>query len=378
MSNYCSDTQTICQRILSRIERGCENFAIVSNIIAQRMAVESKIAELLKSTIPANYDQTDAVSVALIEDLKTEVQQHVEFANELKTNVVEPANRYMQSMKEKQKALTGIFRKELEVVGKAMKETAGAQAALDGEKAKLNGLPQNKVDGQNQRIAKATTALQRKAAEEAAIGAKSHTETIPTVSVQFGEFDELRLTKLKTAAVAFENLKAQCNKNVNDSVQVFLGKMENFDGADRSKRYTKRIFDTQTKSLSEEEPDLMAVALADFRSEESRDLNFLRGDRIKVLVKHESGWWMGQLGEQKGLFPRSFVTLPGEMDGKSQQIGAVFLVAKDYKALKGGESDLLTGDLVYVDYLSKERCSGTNLRSKGRGYFPLASLEQKI
>jgi len=36
-------------------------------------------------------------------------------------------------------------------------------------------------------------------------------------------------------------------------------------------------------------------------------LNFKRGEVIEIIEKNDSGWWIGRLKEQTGVFPYNFV-----------------------------------------------------------------------
>jgi hypothetical protein len=50
-----------------------------------------------------------------------------------------------------------------------------------------------------------------------------------------------------------------------------------------------------------------AIALYDFEGEREGDLNFKRGEGMDISDKHDSGWWIGRLKEQTGVFPYNFV-----------------------------------------------------------------------
>lgn len=121
-----------------------------------------------------------------------------------------------------------------------------------------------------------------------------------------------------------------------------------------------------------------AIAISDYRSDEEKDLTFERGDKIRILIQHNSGWWEGDLNGKKGFFPKSFVQLEGVVEVQRENIYSVFLCNQNFDSPGIGEIELLTGDLVYVDFIVKERCSGTNLRNLQRGMFPITLLERTI
>ena len=52
---------------------------------------------------------------------------------------------------------------------------------------------------------------------------------------------------------------------------------------------------------------LFAVALADYEATEDSELSISRGDVIRVVRKHASGWWEGELNLRRGFFPSNYV-----------------------------------------------------------------------
>ncbi|GBE87306.1 hypothetical protein SCP_1005540 [Sparassis crispa] len=53
-------------------------------------------------------------------------------------------------------------------------------------------------------------------------------------------------------------------------------------------------------------PRKVAVALYDFAAGSSDELTFRTGDQIVVVNEVLDGWWMGELGGKRGLFPRTY------------------------------------------------------------------------
>lgn len=51
------------------------------------------------------------------------------------------------------------------------------------------------------------------------------------------------------------------------------------------------------------------MALYDFEKEAEGDLEFKQGDVIEIVDKDPSGWWMGKIGDETGVFPSNFVQL---------------------------------------------------------------------
>ena len=53
----------------------------------------------------------------------------------------------------------------------------------------------------------------------------------------------------------------------------------------------------------------MVIALYDYTAQRGDELDLKKGDQIKVLVKENESWWMGELvrNKQEGYFPANYV-----------------------------------------------------------------------
>jgi hypothetical protein len=96
-----------------------------------------------------------------------------------------------------------------------------------------------------------------------------------------------------------------------------------YDGEDRSRR--------EADEAQRGGPDMCAFALASFKSEDSGNLTFERGDKIKVRMQHKSGGWKEELSGNSRLFPDVFTMIEGKANSKTEVIGAVFpVMAEDF------------------------------------------------
>jgi hypothetical protein len=378
MTVHCEDLQVIFARILDRVNRASGSFFVAATLLARRMEVESRIAAMLEEVIPRDFDPKDPVLTGLVEELRTEAEQHRIFCNELRQNVVAPNSAFINTVREKQKVIGGLIGKSQQEIVKAIKEIEVAAKAVALEEAKLDQTPPSKMGAQRQRIEKAQAEHRKKIQNERLTSQRIQERSVPQIHIEFSEFDEARLVKQTNSIVYFVESKQRMNEAINSGIANFRGKIDTYDPRDRSHRYVARVVDFSNKTLSETEPDLIAFAVADYVSDGPKDLQFERGDQIRVLVQHASGWWEGQLEDKRGLFPRSFIMFPREDDGKNEPVGAVFLVVNDYQAKRGGEIGMLVGDMVYVEFCQIDKCSGFNMRTGARGFFPLEVLERKI
>jgi hypothetical protein len=72
------------------------------------------------------------------------------------------------------------------------------------------------------------------------------------------------------------------------------------------KKVRERI---RRKCQSMSDQPLVAVAKYDFHGEQDGDLKFERGDKIEIVMRSDSGWWLGKLNNMIGSFPCNYVEL---------------------------------------------------------------------
>ncbi|KAM3174860.1 hypothetical protein ACTXT7_009651 [Hymenolepis weldensis] len=53
---------------------------------------------------------------------------------------------------------------------------------------------------------------------------------------------------------------------------------------------------------------ITAMALYDFAASQSDELSFKAGDEIVDIVKFDSEWWSGRIGDRSGIFPANHVS----------------------------------------------------------------------
>ena len=379
--NNCSDLVIIFDRILDRVNKGAENYMTITNYINRRIEVEEKISSLLQSIIPPQYDKTDPITKSFMLCLEKEVDYHSTFGANIRKELIDRNSSYTKTMNEKQRSIKSQVEKAKSRANRAITNTMKAQREVELQKSKCKDLTAKQLTVQNEHVKRAMLDYQNKSREEVDESLKISSSEVPVIYREFSDFDSLRLRKLHGLSIAFNQFKKDMLTSIIDESNSLEFKLNGFDPVDRSRRYIKRVFDTSIDIVQEdEEIEIYATAIADYRSEDPRDLQFVRGEKIKILTQHSSGWYEGFIedGNRRGFFPQTFVILPGDLETRKDAIGAVLLVTKDFKGPNRSDIQLLDGDLVFVDYCSKERCSGTNLRNNRRGYFPLGCLETKF
>ena len=369
---------TIFDRISQRIDVGSDSLVVLNKIMQKRGEIEEKFAELLRSCIPEKFDKTDPILVSLCENINIQAKMHSQFANEVKGRITVPLSRFSTTNMEKKKQLQNTVSRLRSQVSSTQKSHDNAMRDLEQEKAKLQTLPPNKQASQQQKIQKLAIQAKNKSDEVNKTIMHLHQASIPSLHTDFSDFDSQRLQKMQQSVASLASLTKFIDESDMKQAMILSTKISNFDGADRSSRYVQRAFDPNSSTLADE-TDMYVYAIENYNSEDPHDLQFVRGDKIKVLQQHNSGWWDGELNGKRGLFPRTFVCVrSGQEKSKSEPIGAVFLCNHDFNGSSGGEIKLLSGDLVYVDSHIGSKCSGQNLRTRARGFFPIDVLESKI
>jgi len=78
-----------------------------------------------------------------------------------------------------------------------------------------------------------------------------------------------------------------------------------------SERQTTKPDDSNTSSSNPiaKIPESFAIAKFDYNAQKENDLSFNKGDKIRILRKTETGWWIGLCNNKIGYFPYNFVNV---------------------------------------------------------------------
>lgn len=377
MSN-CSEIVTILDRIINSVNQGTLNYCTIFEYIKRRIEAEEKIAFILQSIIPQQYDQKDSITNSFMQSLLDEVDSRKDFMKKIQIEILNPEILYVKTLNDQQKTIKNQAEKVRSKAQKVSSNTAKAQNEVQNQKNKCKDLTAKQLEKQNSNVIKAITEYQKKSQEEIDESIKISSKELPGISKEFTNFESIRLPKLHDLTLSFIQLKKNLNKSMINGYDNVKGKLTKYDPNDRSKQYITRIFNPTNDFEEYEDKDIFAVAISDYKSTNPNDLNFVRGDKIKILNQHLSGWWEGQIDDIKGFFPKTYVMPENNIKLKNDPIGAVFLVKKDFEAKGKNDINLLDGDLVFVDYVSNGRCFGINKRNNQKGYFSFDCLDSNF
>lgn len=371
--NKLNQIIAIYTALSEKLEAGTQAFSVAHKLIAGRVAAEETFTKALTKLIPNQYDTSDPLQQCLVDQLKKEIEIRNKFANEVRMKIKRPNKTFAAELKKRGNILEKFINRENHKVIKIQSDCDKITAELAKENAAFPNLPPQKIPAAQKKIEKLQKELESKTDEGDKIAAKNDNEEIPEIRKNFGEYEKDRLKKMKSNAVDFGSLKQTMEAQVCETTLNFIGKTKWFDDADTQERFMESTISgkpSQKLTLNgkgDEDDTVWGYAQCDFRSGEVTDLEFDKGDKIKVLSEHTSGWWDGELGGKKGTFPRSFIWIPGSDQIKGFSVNAFQSCRKNYRF---EDFVLYEGDDIYIEIFQDDRICGKNERTGKKGWFP--------
>jgi len=116
----------------------------------------------------------------------------------------------------------------------------------------------------------------------------------------------------------------------------------------------------------------LAQAVWDSEPQEEGELEFARGDIIKIVNSEDDEWWLGELKEAEGWVPAAYLR---RIDEKSFEVlpncEKIVEAMWDYSSYRSEELNFKRGDLIKVLWDDDPYwCQGENLRNHNTGWFP--------
>jgi hypothetical protein len=369
-----TDLVSIVQRLKHRVKGGALNFGTLQKLLSARVEAEEKFSQMLKASLSEALDRSDPLLLEVSEDARVESELHLRYASELRANVLGPLKAYGQAMLEREKRLLGQLKRDAEPLARAWDELERARRAADEAAAAVPKVAAAKREPLEKRAQKARDELQARAERADGAAQEFHAQAMPPLQAAFGEFDGTRLSTMQGAIRQFGRTRLLCARAQFDASAGLLEKMEAFDGRGRSARYLNRMLAARDGDADDAESPI-AVAVADYRSDEPRDLQFHRGEQIRLASRHSCGWWIGEADGKKGFVPKTFLSIPEEAEAAAEEYDETFIVVRECPGGGAGALELLPGDLVLVASELEKRCKGTNLRTGKTGVFPLSAID---
>ena len=371
---------SVYKKIKERITTGVESFEMINKFIVARADADEKISKILRDLIPAKILPNDPIMESICEQVRIEANQFQRSAEDLRKLVINSSTGkpFAKTQDDNKKSILKVISKQTKDLKKYIEDMDSSCENYHKEKKALEVARSEKRDQQQKRFAKATEDLKRKTQICDNFATKSKTEELPQIAASFTDFDSKRLKNLQENVQLYSQIAARTHGLAKESCDRLNKKMATFDAADRSTRFVSSTLDPKGKPTDENQ-ELYAYAIADYRSDEPQDLNFVAGDKIKVTLQHNSGWWEGEFDSKIGYFPRTFVQIPQRSLNKVY-VCSVMVCKADFpppnQELQTNMQEIAmsTGDLMFVNFIQNGRCNGRNLRTKQAGNFPESYL----
>ena len=364
---------SVYQRIVKRIETGTNQFNNISKLFMKRVEVYEKTAKMLQELQQIEIDKSDSLEVSIMDEITKESQMQELMAKQLKEQILIPQKEISAQLVKERKELDKSLWKQIKKLKKLVDRCDQNLNALEQEKAAKRTNKSAKPEAIEQRIAKLTEEYRKSLAEADKTANIFQSAEMPKVHSGFLNYDKTRMSSMQRYCIVYIDLKKKLVSAQSEAFSKMYATYMAYDANDRSQRYVTRCFDPKLAEKPEND-EVYAIAISDYRSEQPTDLSFHRGDKIKVLLQHSSGWWDGELNGVKGTFPMTFVMMPGKKDPNGDQVCAYFVVDSGFTPTVSLEIEVVAGDLVYVDYIKNGKCNGRNMRTGKRGNFPASLL----
>jgi len=369
----------IILRIQSKVKSGMDNYDVSMTLIKKRAQIAQQYSSMLLGIIPNVFDPNDPIECAIIDDIRKEAEMNNILAGQIKNEILTPNEISEKTQREKVKILKKYLEKDIDEIGSLCNALDKHEALLESETSKCSTLDGEKLEKKKKYCQKLNDEYKTKLSKAIEVSSRQQSRTTPMIHSQFIEFDSNRLKVMHKSSSNYTRMRNQISSAQTHVTSKMLEDLESYDIKDKTERTVQQLFDPN-KKMSPEEKEIIVTAETDFYSEEPGDLCFEKGDKIRVLLMHTSGWWDGECNGKRGMFPKSYVTPVTQSVSSSTSIATTVHCILDHKPQAPGEIIVLAGDLVYIDYMFKEKCTGVNLRTKERGSFPtnVLDIESKL
>lgn len=337
---------------VKKTEAGCTTFL---SMLESRVKAQTAIILELNSCVQSKLDKSDPYVAAFTNELTEEVKLHTFFRDKLKNEYDEYKNNVGKSNNTK-----------------LLKVMLDLQNSLNGVKRKLKDSHERYQKNLN--VDKFNAAFDKIAREASKTVEEFDTKIFDIIRnfksqvTDSGNHTHSLSFRLASMGKIFASEIDRISTEYQDQLTLY-------DPISSCDNFCRDLF--SNSAASRRAKDSIAYAISDFKSNSPCDLVLETGDCIKITRKDKSGWWQGELKGRKGFFPETYVCQ--DFDG-IESVDAMFMCRQDYKATDlGSYIDLLMGDIVYLETFvfsgGGHKCSGTNLRTGKRGYFPLECIE---
>jgi hypothetical protein len=308
----------------------------------------------------------------LFSEMRAYEEHHSAVALEIQERVMPPIAAFHSRLSREQKSLS----QALLSAGESMKvlDRKVYVAQSQAEKARLETLGHSPAKSGRRRSLKPSNdrELSEILNERARFLQNLEERQIPTFLSSAAELDFGFRTVVKDTVVALAGFEQISHERLLADLARIHGSADSYEpGID------SRIIEAKLRAAGSKRT-VLAIVRCDYPGDGVNDLQLVEGQIVEVLHQDQSGWWQGVAGGRPGLFPMTFVDVVA--DGEAGlAIGESFEIIMKYTAKSPAELSVDYGEIVVVQAIAKEWCTGYNIVTREGGRFPLACIrDQKL
>ncbi|EAY11521.1 Variant SH3 domain containing protein [Trichomonas vaginalis G3] len=338
--------------------------SIFNNYLQKRVDLEEMFTQEISNFLNSDM-KTNSLSMTLIlDEMNALLKHHKEIAENLRQQFMPPIRSFLQYIVREQNAFRNSLLAINDSVKSVNKKLNIAKSQLD--KANLDVLHYSAARGDKSRrtVKELENDLEKIKKEQEDTIKNIQEVQYPRLMDNISELDFSVRTTIKNSIINFVHNEISVSEKSLDALKTVAISAERYEPAAETQKIAKALgFGSKQKSI-------FAIALCNFDGADDTDLPLYRGQLVEIIRQHPSGWWEGEAGGRKGLFPMTFVEPLVDISNGALIVEENFEVDKKWDAQNPGQISLDFGDIVHVYSIFNDMCNGYNIANGQHGLFP--------
>lgn len=341
-----------------------EGINIFSEYLNDRVALEEQFVSQISSFINREYMTHSSALTLVLEEMSSVMKKHQLIAESLKKDFIPPITTFKNFVQRQQKEFSNTLTNIKDSVKAINKRLCIAKAQLD--RANLESLHYSSVKGDKARRTVRSLETDLEAIKKEQYEKNKYIQEVqyPRLIDSVSELDFSVRTTLKNSILNLVHSELQANEISLDSLNTVLVSAERYEPSQETSKVIKAL------GFGSKQKKLFAVALCDFEGSDIGDLPMSRGMLVEITRQHPSGWWEGEAGGRKGIFPMTYVDPVSDITGGTFVIDENFEVDSLFQSTNEGDLSVDPGDVVHVFSVADGWCDGYDIATRKRGRFP--------
>lgn len=358
------DLLELGQKLEQVIKDDIAGISIFSDYLQKRVDLEESFTENITKFLNSDFKLNSLSMTLILDEMNAILKHHKEIAENLRKQFIPPINKFLQYVIREQNNFCNSLVAISDSVKSVNKKLNIAKSQLD--KANLDALHYSptRSDKSRRTVKELEIDLEKIKQEQEEKIKYIHEVQYPKLMDSVSELDFSVRTTIKNSIINFVHNEITVSEKSLDALRCVAISAERYEPAIETQKIAKALgFGSKQKSI-------FAIALCNFDGADDNDLPLYRGQLVEIVRQHPSGWWEGEAGGRKGLFPMTFVEPLVDIENGAIIVEENFEVDKKWDAQNPSQIDLDYGDIVHVYSIYNDMCNGYNLATGQKGVFP--------